>query len=220
MKNSVFIFFLAFVISGCLVTTQEARDRRSVTPEQEKRANLESKYLEVEEQSRHFNGRIETLENQIQRLQSEKAALATEKSLDKRALDEKLKIYEEAITKLESQNLLLAQKIEAMQAALLEQRGGGVKGAAPIGAGGKSAIQEADDDFKNKKWTDAILNYAKYRESNPTGKRYAEATYKIGLAFIELGNRADAKAFLTEVTQKFPKTEWAKKASDKLKVIK
>ena len=54
---------------------------------------------------------------------------------------------------------------------------------------------------------------------NPKGKRYADATYKIGMSFQELKLKDDAKAFYQEVIQKFPKSSEAKKAEVRLKKL-
>jgi len=73
---------------------------------------------------------------------------------------------------------------------------------------------------QKKHWKEAIVAYEKYRSTNPTGKRYAEATYKIGASFHELGMKSEAKAFYAEVVEKFPKGEWAKKSNGRLKALK
>ncbi|MBK9294536.1 MAG: tetratricopeptide repeat protein [Oligoflexia bacterium] len=48
----------------------------------------------------------------------------------------------------------------------------------------------------------------------------AEATYKIGLCFTELGLKKDAKEFYKDVIEKYPKTSWAKKAKYRISQIK
>ena len=72
----------------------------------------------------------------------------------------------------------------------------------------------------SKKWKDAIVVFSKYRDQFPKGKKYADATYKIGVCFQELGMKEEAKPFLEEVVAKFPGTSEAKKASFRLKAPK
>ena len=55
---------------------------------------------------------------------------------------------------------------------------------------------------------------------NPTGKRYAEASFKMGQSFQELGMKTEARSFYSEVLEKFPKSDWAKKANLHLKSLK
>jgi TolA-binding protein len=226
MFKSLPFFVVAILLSGCLVTRQQVREggapvkREAITPEQQQRVNSEIKYQEVEQQNRELLGRIETLENSVNVLNADKSGHRMEQQLDKKAMDEKLKIYEEAITKLETQYLALAQKTEALQLAVNSAAAAGSKNAAKPTGPEKSTFDGAEEDFSKKRWKEAIVSYEKYRSANPNGKRYAEATYKIGASFHELGMKTEAKAFYTEVVEKFPKSDWAKKSGQRLKTLK
>lgn len=210
---------MAVILSSCLVTRQEVRDsvrRDPVTPEQQSRANIEVRYQEVEEQMRQMNGRVEAVENSLNILSADRSGGRIEQQNEKKALQEKLKIYEEALSKLEAQYLLLAQKVEALQVsqASVVTRGG------RSGATTKNSFQMAEEEYSKKKWKEAIVAYEKYRSDNPKGRHYGEATYKIGAAFHELSMKTEAKAFYSEVAEKFPRSEWAKRANQRLKTLK
>jgi len=199
--------------SGCLVTRDEVREtikNEPLSPEQQSRINAENKYQDLEDQSRHMLGRIETLENSVNLLSADKNSSRTQEANEKKALHEKLKIYEESIAKLEAQQLSMSQRIEALQAASTKD----------TKSSGKGSFEAGDGDFEKKHWKEAITSFDTYRSKYPTGKRYAEATYKIGVSFGELGMKSEAKTFFSEVVDKFPKSEWAKKAKLRLKALK
>jgi len=225
LANLALLFLATFVVSGCLVTRNQVREsvrRDPVTPEQQQKANNEVRYQELDQQTRELMGRIETLENSVNLINADRSGARLEQANDKKYHDEKLKIYEEAITKLESQYLALAQKMEAMQLAQTQASTKSVsanKEAKATGAG-LSTYDAAEADYSKKRWKEAIVGFEKYRSTNPKGKRYSEATYKIGAAFHELGMKAEARAFYSEVVEKFPKTDWAQKSSQRLKTLK
>jgi TolA-binding protein len=87
-------------------------------------------------------------------------------------------------------------------------------------ATGKGPYALAEEKFDQKNWKEAILEYEKYRKANPKGKQFSTATYKIGVAFQELGLNDEAKAFYEEVISKFPKTKDADRASTRMKNLK
>jgi TolA-binding protein len=205
---------LSLSLAGCLVTRQEVRDtvkNEPLTPEQQSKINTDSKYQEVEELSRQLLGRVETLENSQHLLSADKNTVKTESAAEKKALQEKLSIYEESISKLEAQVASLNLKVEALQTDSAEK-------AKP--ASGKNTFEVATGEFEKKHWKDAISAFDKYRTTNPTGKHYGEATFKIGASFHELGMKTEAKSFYSEVIEKFPKSDWAKKSKIRLKTLK
>jgi TolA-binding protein len=84
----------------------------------------------------------------------------------------------------------------------------------------KDSFQVAEDSFDKKDWKKAILNYNRFRDANPKSKKFAEATYKIGVCFQELGMKDEAKTFYDEVIGKYPNSSDAKKARTRLKSLK
>ena len=84
----------------------------------------------------------------------------------------------------------------------------------------KDTYDIAKEFFEKKDWKQAILNFQKYRDDNPKGVKLADATYKIGVSFQELGMKDEAKTFYDEVQVKYPKSEEARRAKIRLKGLK
>lgn len=176
------------------------------------------KLEERDEQLRALYGRVEEAENRADVMNQEMSKLDESRRLEKEQYETKIKIYEEAVKKLESE-------IAALKTAPVEEEKATEKVTEKTskknGADARSRedFYRGEDAFKQKKWKDAIVHYQKYREDYPKGKLYPDATYKIGICFTELGLKDESKAFFEEVKSKFPKSSLAKKASEKLKSL-
>ena len=72
------------------------------------------------------------------------------------------------------------------------------------------ALQEFDE---------AILEFDVVRKKYPDGDKAPAAWLKIGYAFAELGNGVDARLILREVMNRYPGSEEAEKAKEKLKSL-
>ena len=181
---------------------------------------------DIDDQMRQLNGRVDAAENQVTQLS---AAVASEKesvtSMAK-AIDQKFLNYEEAIKRLEAQVVSLNEQVASMQKPASSSGVGagtnaGAGAGAPVAAKTKTtSFTYAEDHFEQKKYKEAIVYYQKYRDENPKGKLYAEATYKIGMCFQELKLKDEAKAFFDEVIAKYPGSKEAKKAAFRSKQIK
>lgn len=175
---------------------------------------------ELHEQMRQLNGRVDAAENQVTQLN---AAVVNEKesvTLMAKAIDQKFLNYEEAIKKLEVQVATLNEQVASLQKP--GSSGGSNAGAGTGGTAKNKAASyaEAEEQFTAKKWKEAIVLYQKYRDENPKGKMYADATYKIGMCFQELKLKDEAKAFFDEVIAKYPGSKEAKKAAFRSKQLK
>ena len=102
----------------------------------------------------------------------------------------------------------------------------GAAAASSTSSAKKAAASKGDDNYQKgeglygqKKWKEAIVAYQKYRENQPKGKFYAEATYKMGESFLALGMKDESKSFFEEVRVKYPKSPLAKKAEKQLKSL-
>jgi len=220
--NKYFLYTAsAILLVGCLKTRAEleaektgvVQERQTIAQQKVpavKQAPPAPRGDELDEQLRDLNGRIETVENSVNQMRAAKQAEAETGSKDKQAFDKKFEAYEEALKKLEDQITALTEEVAKLKAPSPEP-------AAP--AKGKNAYDDGEEQFAKKKWKEAIVDFQKYRDKNPKGKQYADATYKIGVSFAELGMKDEARAFLEEVTQKFPKSKEAKKAEQKLKSL-
>lgn len=164
-------------------------------------------------QMRTLHGRVEEAEQQVQELRQSMIELAQSRQKEKDEAAAKLQAYEDAIKNMEAQ-------IEAMKVAQATPAPAPApEEPAKPGAKPKNEYQKGEDLFKEKKWKDAIVAYQKYRDENPKSKLYPDATYKMGLSFLELGLKDESKAFFEEVRLKFPKSPLAKKAEKQLKSL-
>lgn len=213
--KAILLSILALSLSGCLKTRSEISGTRSQqeAQAQQQAAQRELQQQEINDQIRSLVGRIDVLESQMSTI-SEKVVekgVASQEGEKKKV--ERLDALEKVISEMDLKLLALSNEIRVY---LKSQKA--TKKAAPQKPKGNFA--RAEDDFKAKRWKEAIVGYEKYRELNPKGRRYAVSTYKIGVCFQELSMADAAKSFFQEVLDKFPKSSEAKKAKYRLSKIK
>lgn len=210
---------------GCLRTrsdiiqdTEQKKEMKSqLTTLQQSAARDQMRFDEYESQFRELSGRIETLEHQLSETERQKEEAVRDRETARMQTEERLKIYEEALRTMEVQTQKFNQELEQLRTekaaatAALAERNQGVE---------KGSYKSANEAFQKKEWKTAIVGFQKYREAHPKGKYYGAATLKIGLSFRELGMGGDAKPFLSEVVEKFPKSKEAKDAKAILKTMK
>ena len=168
---------------------------------------------------RGFNGRIESLENQITTLQKEKAALTTSADTQKlQLLQDALVKMEAQIQKLEAEATAASQSSVALSPAVTASKPG--HSTTKKETSNLSAYDSAQDFFSKKEWKKAILCYQKYVDENSKGKNTPDSKYKIGVCFQELGMKEEAMAFYEEVIANYGKTESGKKAKIRLSKLK
>lgn len=217
----------SILVTGCLNQLKSRKDLKGDTqisqPPQEEVYVSESvesassapvfKQEERNEQMRVLRGRVEEAENQVNELRESMIQLAESRQQEKEQAASKLQAYEEAIRKLEQEILALKEQKHVTPKKSVK------KNDTDSNAQLREDYHRGDDYFRQKKWKDAIVSYQKYREDFPKGKLYPEATYKIGLCFLELGLKDESKSFFEEVKVKFPKSPLAKKADKQLKSL-
>lgn len=71
--------------------------------------------------------------------------------------------------------------------------------------------------FREKWYEKAILEYQKVIESYPKGNKLCSALLKQGFAFLNLGDKDNARLILKELVRKYPDSNEAKIAGEKLK---
>lgn len=223
--------FYLLLLSGCLVTRDQIRETTArpsessnstpqVTPAQVTKAAQAARVDELEESLRQAMGRVEVLENQLSQMQSAQQSEQT-KAADGAEVQQKLQAYEEALRSLEAQVQTLQSELNKAQTQTPAKPPFPTKPDATSEKAEKSGnFANAEEAFNSKDWKKAIVGYQKYRDLNPKGKWYSEATYKIGVSFQELGMNAEAKAFYDEVIAKFPNGKMAEKAKYRLKSLK
>ena len=219
----------ALLLSSCLSQLKTRQDLKGqTTPSQNPVASSTAdeeapapvpvfKQEERNEQIRSLYGRVEESENQVRELRESMLELATSRQQEKQEAEAKLLAYEEAIKKMEAQIQELKEaKTSAPEKPKAQAKGNGKDTNAKL----REDFYRGEDFYKRKLWKDAIVSYQKYREEYPKGQAYPEATYKIGMCFLQLGLKDESKSFFEEVTLKFPKSPLAAKAQKQLKSLK
>jgi tol-pal system protein YbgF len=73
--------------------------------------------------------------------------------------------------------------------------------------------------YREKWYEKAILEYQKVIENYPKGNKVPASLLKQGFAFISLGDKANARLILKELSQKYPDSNEGKIALQKLKEL-
>lgn len=232
MKSKVYLLIVLVFLSGCLRTREDIKEveaaaamRDQVSTLQKVHADSSTRLEELQDQNRGLNGRIEELEHRL--ADTEKHNGSGKEELEKN-LDETKRtnsLLQESISKLETQLQALQEEIVTLKTKETSSKSsksddGNEKPKDKSKDKGKELIESALISFQDKKWKEAILSFDQYREKNPKGKFAAEATYKTGVCFQELGMADEAKVFYQEVVAKFPQSDMAKKAQYRLKSLK
>lgn len=212
-------------LSGCFMKTRtevKEQEKRSVMQSQvvdlqKSTAEVSTRFTDLQDELRNMNGRIEILEKKYQDVVEENQALKKGNSDGQSEQTKKIALLQEGLLKLEGQVASLATEIESLRA---------------VGASASSAASKGKGDEKQDHWKvgteliksgdyrKSILSLQKYRDENPKGKYFADATYLIGMNFLELGMKDEAKSFFEEVVNNHPKSKVAPKAKSRLKSIK
>lgn len=207
-------------LTGCLETRSGAKEieekqvlRKQVTTLQQSSADVTSRFSEIEDEMRKTNGRTEALDVRVTQIKdrAEKNDFALENKWKEQ--DAKFTAFREELTKMQAE----INELKAVNQALQSGMQAGV--AAGASAGEKNPFDRAEAKFESKAWRDAIFAYEEYRKANPKGKHVVAATYKIGVAFQELGMADDAKLFYEETISKSPKSKEADRARTRLKAL-
>ncbi len=74
--------------------------------------------------------------------------------------------------------------------------------------------------YAKKNYTKAAIEFHKVLENYSTGAKVPSALYKLGLSLLELKSVGQAQKYLQELVDKYPNTQEAKLAGEKLKKIK
>ena len=80
----------------------------------------------------------------------------------------------------------------------------------------EATFLRAESNFKQKEYKKAIVDYSKFPEKYPKSNYHPKALLKIAECFEGLAMKEDAKAFYSDLFEKFPKTVEGKLAKKKL----
>lgn len=220
-------FVGVFGLTGCLQTRESQKEqeekvvlKQQVNTLQSTTADTNARFQDLEDENRKLSGKIEALEAKLM-IFAQKADKANANQDAKSAQNDET--YKEEFQKINTDVASLKAQLTELQeekrrAAEARAANDAAK-AARDAESAKNPLAAAEDKFEKKMWKEAILDYEKYRSSNPKGKSLALATYKIGLCFQELGMIEEAKAFFEEVLSKYPKSKDAAKAEARLKAM-
>lgn len=222
IKNILFSSVFILMFSGCLQTRSElgaqnqsqVYRKKNIENQQAENETAVVKIDEKDELIRALNGRLETLENQVQLLQKEKTDNKELAQTDA----QKIQILQDTLAKLENQIARLEHEKQNLSAPAptkptLESSDDKIVKKHPENhEAKKSAFDIGEELFKKKDYKKAILSYQQFVEENAKSKSVPEAKYKIGVCFQELGMRDEAIAFYEEVIAQYPKTDSGKKA--------
>ena len=216
--KSVSLLILALLLTSCLKTRSElsganqsslrtGSDGNYVTGNigQQQRAQIDSRFFEIDRDFRELYGKIEVLERKLADNQSQDMN-HQQPSFDNsqiEALNKRISTLEEAILSIDKK--------------LTNRSGGDKTSSTSVDSKPKGPFGYGEKFFAEGKFTEAITSYDTYRKRYPKGTRYAQATLKMGLSFQKLKMNQDAKSFYKEVIQRYPNTRVSNVAEENLK---
>lgn len=228
MKSVVYIAAASLFLTGCLKTRNEVKSSeqrqvmaQQVTTLQRSNADVANRFADLEEQMRNLNGRVDVVENQFGQGRAGMDEVLRSNQQKNAEMNQRVMLLQEALTKMESQLFQVTNDLNALR----QERAAAAAAASAAASerakqAKRSPYDVAQEHFDNKEWKQSILNFQKYRDENPKGSKFADATYKIGVSFQELGMKDEAKTFYDEVINKFSKSDEARRAKIRLKSLK
>lgn len=224
IKKAVFVLCILPFMTACPVMTRsdvkEHEQKRAMQDQvvslQKTTADVNNRFAEVDSEMRSLYGRIEILENQVRVLNQKDLEANQTLSAKSQEQDSRVKILQDEVARMDAQINALKAEIEVLKAT----GGSGAGSLKSNPTAKKNSYDLAEELFNQKDWMRAAQAYQKYRDENPKGKNFSEATYKIGVCFQELGMSDEAKTFFDEAIAKFPKSQAARKARIRLKSLK
>ncbi len=166
---------------------------------------------------RNLNGRVEVLENQLATLTKERESAASQDS-------QKMVLLQEALAKMDAQIQKLEGDLPAKSSD--EEVDSEVTNTKVDKKSDKKhdkkldSYEAAQQLFAKKEWRKAILSFNEYTDKVPRGKNVADAKFKIGVCFQELGMKEEAMAYYEEVVANYSKTPAGKSAKTRLGNLK
>lgn len=217
-KQFVFFALAISILTACesLLTRSEVEHKRqmqdSVVVLQKNNADFSTRFSDIDSDLRSLNGRIEVLENKQGLAGKDREKLRTDNEALLAEQDKKIVALQDEATRLSEAVASISAELTALKTASVTE--------ATVSNVKKDLFDQAEESFEKKDWKKAAFTFQKFRDSNSKSKKFAEATYKIGYSFQELGMKDEAKSFYDEVIAKFPQSGEAKKAKARLKTLK
>jgi tol-pal system protein YbgF len=178
---------------------------------EEGRRNLEEKNKAQEEKIREMEFRLKAIDEKVKETGSEKMDSTKElPSRPKRTSAGMKNLYKDAYDTLQKKDLEGARK--KFEAFLKQYPNTELSGNAHFWIG--------EIYYQKKDFEKAILEYEKAITKYPETDKVPAALFKQALAFLELGDKGNARNLLKRVIERFPRSKQAEMAKKKLETIK
>ena len=178
---------------------------------EERRKNLEEKNKAQEEKIREMEDRLKGVEGKIKQVESEKSGPTKEVLSEPKGLSAGMgDLYKDAYETFQKGDLEGARR--KFEAFLKQYPNTELSGNAQFWIG--------ETYYQKKDFERAILEYEKAITKYPETGKIPAALFKQALAFLELGDKTNARNLLRRVIERFPHSDQAEMAKKKLETIK
>lgn len=178
---------------------------------EEKRKSLEEKNKAQEEKIREMEDRLKGMEGKVKQMGSEKSSPAKEVVPEAKGLSAGVgDLYKDAYETFQKGKLEGARR--KFEAFLKQYPNAELSGNAQFWIG--------ETYYQKKDFERAILEYEKAITKYPESSKIPAALLKQGLAFLELGDKTNARNLFKRLIDRFPHSEQAQMAKKKLETIK
>jgi len=178
---------------------------------EERRKNLEEKSRAQEEKMKEMEDRLKAAEGKIKQAELEKSALAKESSPEAKGLPAGMgDLYKDAYEAFQKGDYEVARR--RFEAFLKQYPNTELSGNAQFWIG--------ETYYQKKDFERAILEYEKTITRYPEGGKISAALFKQALAFLELGDKTNARNLFKRVIEKFPHSDQAEMAKKKLEAMR
>ena len=178
---------------------------------EERRKYLEEKNRIQEEKMKEMEDRLKAAEGKIREAESGRSSPAKEASAETKGLSAGMgDLYKDGYEAFQKGNYEGARK--KFEAFLKQYPNTELSGNAQFWIG--------ETYYQKKDFERAILEYEKAITKYPEGGKISASLFKQALAFLELGDKTNARNLLKRVIEKFPHSEQADMAKKKLEAMK
>ena len=193
-KNLFVAAMTGLMLTGCLQTRNDVREneqrnvmQQQVTTLQKSNADVGNRFADIEDSMRNLNGRVDVIENKLGQNSSGIDSALKASQQQNQDLNQKVALLQDALGKMEKEIFQLNTDLQSVKAAQAAAAAQAATEKSSRHSKDKDAYENGQEFFNKKDWKQAILQFQKYRDENPKGAKFADATYKIGVSFQELG---------------------------------
>ena len=178
---------------------------------EERRETLEEANMAQEEKNREMEDRLKALEGKLKKVESEELSPTKKAPSElKGAFPGTGDLYKDAYDTFQKGDLEGARK--KFEVFLKQYPNGELSGNAQFWI--------AETYYQKKDFETAVLEYEKVMTNYPESGKVPAALFKQALAFLELGDKTNARGLLNRVIERFPHSDQAKMAKKKMEAIK